>query len=293
MVATLKAHMLPEEQSGTIAFDINKTSDYYVLQSFKPYSSAFRDTTGSSWRSFPVDLSIKKTGTPTGSIEVYLLSDNDGTPSSTICGRTLPPTSIDSSYTDIRFFMDLSKTQNPHLGSNKLYWLEINSGHSVDASHYYSIERHSIDTGYLMGSASYKDGAGGGLNTLASDLNFRVSLPTWIYPDYPYESLSQNSYPRIAVDILGRPKIDYRWIDAKVADFKLNIGITFYSKYPRLLDELISYADRSLWYERTNIDSFRIIRPGNISTVVKANEYLFVKTVIYQCLHRELASGIT
>lgn len=293
MVATLKSHLLPEEQSGTVNFNINDTEDYYVLQSFKPYSSAYRDTTGTPWRSFPIDLSIKKTGTPAEGIEVYLLSDDGGVPSNTICGRTLPPGSIDTSYSDIRFYMDMSDIANPHLGTNKLYWIEINSGDSVDPSNYYSIQRHDVDTGYMMGSASYKIGAGGTLSTLAADINFRVSLPTWIYPDYPYDNLSHHSYPRIAVDVVGRPRVDYRWIDAKLADFRLNIGITFYSRYPRLLDELISYADRGLWYERVDIPSFRIIRPGNISTVVKPNEYLFVKTVIYQCVHRETASGIT
>ncbi len=293
MVATIKAHMLPEEQSGTIDFGINDSADYYVLQSFKPYSSAYRETTGTPWRSFPIDLSIKKTGSPTGSIEVYLLSDDGGVPSNTICGRTLPPGSLSTSYSNVRFWMDLSDIANPHLGTNKQYWIEINSGHSVDPSNYYSIQRHDVDTGYMMGSASYKTGASGTLSTLAADINFRVSLPTWIYPDYPFDNLSQHSYPRIAVDVLGRPRIDYRWIDAKLSDMRLNIGVTFYSKYPRLLDELISYVDRGIWYERTSISSFRIVRPGNISTVVKPNAYLFVKTVIYQCVHRETASGIT
>lgn len=292
VIVKLKEHLLPEEQSGTTAFDINKTAQYYVVQSFKPYSTAYRE---SNRRSFPVEISVKKTGTPTGSIYVYLLTDSSDAPSSTITGRTLPPSSIGTSFADVAFYMDQSDLSEnyQYLGSNTKYWLEISTGQTVDASNYYSIERNDVDTGYLMGSAQYRESTISAWTTLSADLNFRVSMPTWIFSDYPFDTLSIHSYPRIAVDIVGRPRVDQRWINHKLADYILNIGITFYSRYPKELDELISYADRALWYERVSIDSLRIVNPANISTAVSPKDKLFVRTMLYQGIHRESASDIT
>jgi len=292
VIVKLKEHLLPEEQSGTTTFDLNRLDQYYVVQSFKPYSTAYRED---NRRSFPIEISIKKTGTPTGSMYVYLLVDSDNTPSSTITGRTLPPGSIGASFVDVAFYMDQSdlKENYKHLGSKNRYWFEISTGQTIDPSNYYSIERSDVDTGYLMGSGQYRASTTSTWTTLAADLNFRVSMPTWIYPDYPYDNLSIYSYPRIAVDIVGRPRVDQRWISHRLADYILNIGITFYSRYPNELDELISYADRALWYERINIDALRIANPGNISTAVSPKEGIFVRTMLYQGVHRESADEIT
>ncbi len=289
IVNKLKADLCPENTIGGTDFDLNKIYDYELAQSFIPFSTAWR----SSRRSFSVDISMKKTGNPSDSIEVWLYDTYNGVPNNAITGRTLPPSSIETSYSDVRFWFDLSDIgKEYYLDTKGTFWFYVQTGGTiVDDSNYYSVERNTVDTEYWMGSLYYRQEGSVTWNALEADMKFSASLPTWVYANYPREDINLFSYPRIAVDVLGRPNVTTRWIDHRLADYTINMGITIYSRYPDELDDLLSYTDRSLWQSRTSMDTFRITRPGKFSSTKEVREGIFTRTMIYQGTYRETATN--
>lgn len=286
IVNKLKRDLCPQNTIGGTDFNLNENTDYELTQSFLPFSTAWRDNR----RSFSVDISMKKTGSPSDSICVWLYGDNDDTPDTiSITGRTLPPSSFSSSYSDVRFWFDLSDIgREYYLKADSKYWVMIETNGTItDSSNYYSVERDTLDTNYWMGTSKYREDGSVTWSDLDADIVFEASLPTWIYPDYPRDDISLHSYPRIAVDVLGRSDVVERWIDHRLADYNIQMGITYYSRYPNLVDDLLSYSDRSLFQSRTSMDTFRITTPGKFSSLKEPISGVFTRTMIYNGTHRE------
>jgi len=128
--------------------------------------------------------------------------------------------------------------------------------------------------------------------TTSKDIYFNCSLPTdWIYGDYPYEELSIYKYPRVAVDFIGRPRVEQRWIDYRMAHYYLTCNVIVYSRYRDELDDIISYIDRALFKERLNMYStttgtIRIINPGNFTPLAIARENLFTRAISFNCIYK-------
>ena len=288
IVKILREDLNAENTSGTIQVDLNKDTLREVAQSIYTFSTVYRET---SWNSFPVEIMIKKTGSPSGSVVLDFCSSKDDLPANTILSSTLPPGSIPTSFsTRSTFWLDLSSLSNKYLGSYTKYFLKIRQTGSVDPSNYYSVARSSVDTGYLWGTA-YTSNDGTTWNTLASDLNFRCSFPTWIYPDYPHERLDIYRFPRIAVDIVGRPRIFERWISAKIAQYELRILLVFYSREADELDALMSYTDRVLFKERTKISSLRILTPSNFTPATVVRPGLLARSALYTGIFHMIADS--
>lgn len=289
VVNALKERLCPECTIGTEDFFLNRGTINELVQSFIPFSTAWRQD---SYRSFPVDIRLRKTGAPAGSMYLYLMSDSNGVPANTITGRTLPPSTFDDTWVDRRFWLDLSDIgREPYIGSSTSYWIKLVSGGTGDVDNYYRVQRNTVNTQYWAGEAMYRESGSVSWNTLNADIRFKVSLPTWIYSDYPNDELSIFSYPRIAVDIVGRPRIRQPWIDHKLADYHMNVSVVFYSRYPREMDNMISYADRALFQKRVEMDTFRITTPGQISTAVIPREGLFVRSMLYTGVWRETTAN--
>lgn len=284
IVDCLKQNLCPENTIGTLDFQLNSTVNMELAQSFKPFSTVWRENRSS----FEVQIYARKTGNPTGSLCIDLYSSYEGDPSTFMAGTTIPPESISTSYSWIKSWIDLSGiSTEPYLGSNTEYWLKIYATGTPSTLDYYEI-RYTPEDPYWFGLAKYRESGTITWNTLAADLTFKVSVPTWIYPDFPKDNLSLFSFPRIAVDITGRPRVFQRWIDHRVADYELNLAIIVYSRYPREMDDLLSGADRSLWKDRITIPSFRVLNPGNISSAVVPREGLFARVLTIKGIYREL-----
>lgn len=288
VVDILKSHLCAEETSTVSTFKINEILDQEIAQSFYPYSTAYRDNR----RSFDAQMVIGKVGSPSGSLTLSLMSDYNNSPyrvlASDVVSGTLVPT---DGMATVTWDIDLSGMASKRLDSNTRYWLKLNQSSTVDLSNYYTIYQNTVDTGYMMGTGKHR--VIGGVSTwdnLNADFNFRASMPNWIYPDYPYDSLSDFSFPRISVDILARNRVQERWICINKAEYFLTLAATIYSKYPEELDDLVSYTDRILWFERLNVSNIVDMHPGVISQITQPRAQLFVKSVTYEArfiMHNE------
>ena len=99
--------------------------------------------------------------------------------------------------------------------------------------------------------------------------------------------ISGNSFPRIAVDIVDRPRVVQRWIDHRLADYELAIAIVLYSRYLKELDQLLSYTDRALWKKRANLSGFRILNPAKISSVMIPRAGIFARVLNFVGVYRQ------
>lgn len=280
IVDLIKRYVSPENvyQSDT-PIELNKQTSKDIAQSFIPYSTVYRGVDKST---FNVYLNLRRIGDPSDPVIVHLCSDQNDRPSNTIVSSSIPVSLIPSVFSYVPCKMDLSKAGTEYyLGSNTKYWLKIESTPS-DPYNFIELSKDSIDTNYRMGKGSWKYPTDYGWYDLGADINFRVSVPSWVYPDYPYSNLSVHSFPRIAVDIVGRPRISERWIDHRISEQLFDIAIIIYSRYPKELDDIISLVDQAMWKERLNVPNIKILTPRDLSSSLTPREGLFVRTLIYQ-----------
>ena len=283
----LRDGLAVKNTSGDISIDLNKDTLTEVAQSFYSFSTAYRE---GNWNSFPVDIMVKKVGSPKGSLAIALMSSSDDLPSGTIISATLPPSSIPSTYSErTKYWINLSKLNTPNIGSYTKYFFKIFQTGTVDSDNYYSIARDSLDSGYLFGSA-YQRLDSGSWSALSSDINFEASFPTWIYPDYPDDKLELFKYPRVAVDISDRTA-KQPYISHLLSDYDLKIMITIYSRQPSELDALVSNIDRILFKERTSISSFSALNPSNFSNVAIARPGILARSIFNIGQYRMIADS--
>ncbi len=80
-----------------------------------------------------VEFYMKKSGTPGSNVPVYITTDNNGKPSTTILASgTLSPNNVPSNYG----WVSITLTSNPELAASTTYWIVINTSSS---SNYYSM----------------------------------------------------------------------------------------------------------------------------------------------------------
>jgi len=212
---------------------------------------------------------------------ISLVNDFNNTPEgSTIAYSTIPNEAITTSYAEVTEKIRITKL----LGSRTKYWVKLHPLNTPSTIDYYNVTRHTVDNQYMFGSA-YERLSGKTWSPYNTDLYFKIKTPNWIYEDYPREDLSVFSFPRCAVDFIGRPRIDERYIDISTCYYYLTLMVTVYSRYPDELDDIISKVDRVLFIERGNIPNVEIINPAAMTPVTTTRE-LFVRSIQYQCKYR-------
>jgi len=220
---------------------------------------------------------FKKYGTPDSGLSVYLQSDSNTLPASTLSSATIPPASINATATTVNFDLILT---NPRLISKNRYWITVVPNNTASTINYYSI--YSVVTGnnYLPGSY-FKRESGGTFTDELSDLYFQVGTPHWIYKEYPANTLDIMDFPRIVVDMIDRPVVDEKYIDHRLYKQKVNIGVSVYSRYPDELDKLCSYVDKIIMRYRDSFSTADIVSPSRISSTSLVREDIFVRTLFY------------
>jgi len=283
IVNVIRDYVYPQNTIVTDStIELDKGTIIEIAQSFVPFSTVNR---GQDKDKFEISFRMKKYNDPDHDFNIELCTDSDGSPSNTICSSVISYQNILSDFTYVKGTFDLLDAGTDYrLGTSTKYWIKLYAEESGDDDNYVVLSKDTVDVNYPFGTAIWKNKNESTWNDLNADINFKASVPTWIYPDFPYDDLSLYSFPRIAVDIVGRPEIRQPWLDHRISEFVLNIAVVIYSKSPKEIDDLISIVDKALWKERINVPSLRIIHPSNISPMVSPREDLFTRTLIYKAV---------
>jgi len=228
--------------------------------------------------SLEASFRAKKYGTPLQGIVLSLQTDSSGVPSgTTISSSSIAPSAIPSSLDVITSTLGLRDM----LGSNTRYWMVLESKNTLSATNYYAVARDSLDSHYWSGTGySREDSSTWG--TLGTDLYFGVGVPKFIYTSHPRSDLSLYGYPRVGVEITGRPRFLYRWISKSMAEEKLTCVVSVYSRYPDQLNDLVSLVNRALFVENTTLSNIEVITPGAISPEGTVRENIFRRDISFE-----------
>jgi len=284
---TLRTYLYPQCLEGTIIMDMvdSNTVNLEYAQSFIPYNQCYTRQDPYSYN-LPVDIKLVKYGNPDDGIEVQLVTDSSNTPTSNIlASTTLLPSNIPTTLSVMSCTLPLTSM----LGSKTRYWLRIVPLNTPSLTDYYGIGVNRDDNRYLKGTCKYKKTTSTLWTSLNKDIYFKVTTKHWIYTDYPRENLSIHNFPRCVVDFVGRPRVDERIIDHRIAYYYLTLMILVYSRYPDELDDLVSFIDQVLFDRRINITNIRILTPGNWTDVTQVRG-LFTRGVTYSCRYKMVAT---
>ncbi|MHA1290684.1 MAG: hypothetical protein ACTSPB_25145 [Candidatus Thorarchaeota archaeon] len=278
---TLRAYLYPQCLSGSMEHTLSTSlSVIEVAQSFKPYSKFYRNISPYK-NTVQVSLKMRKIGTPDDDVVISLQSSSNSTPS----GSTLGAYTISvSDVPDTLGVVSASIPITSMLGSNTEYWIVVSPQNTPSTTDCYSIAKDTVDSNYWMGTALERE-SNGEWSSLNVDLYFDVDTPNWIYSSYPRSDLSINSFPRIAIDVIGR-RVNQRWIDRRLAEYLLEILIMVYSRYPDELDDLVSYVDRALFKERVNIAGIKRVDSSAITPISSVRNILYARGIRYTAIYQ-------
>ena len=271
---TLRLYMYPECTSGTIddAMVNGSTLNVSYAQSFIPFSTC-KDSI------MVVSVNLTKYGTPDNGLRLSVLEDNDGTPSSSLATSIIDASEVGTSVTEI----SKTLTFSDKLISKNQHWIEIVPLNSPSLANYYAVRRDSVDTHYLIGSG-YSKATGSTWSPLSTDIVFDCSISHWIYTAFPRIDLTLDSYPRAAIDIIGKPRLEQRWIDHRHCYYHVRCKVSAYSQYQDELDDIITYVDRSLFRERINTN-YRLINTGDIPQTTVVRDNIFTKALYFDAVY--------
>lgn len=286
---TLRLYLYPEDISSSTTLETtlsvisdSNTINVDIAQSFIPFTTLY-STKGQTAYTLPTTLKFKKYGTPDDGITVSIVSDSNDTPStSTLSTGSISVASISTVTTSVT----LDMTFTSMLGSKSKYWIKIEPEQSASTINYFTIFTDDTSNNYWMGVAKTLSPSTV-WTSMGKDIYFDCSLPSdWIWGDYPRIELSIYKYPQVAIDFIGRPRVDQRWIDHRLSEYYLTCNIICYSRYKDELDNIISYIDRTIFKERINMGEFKILNPANFTPVSIVRENLFAKSISYSCLYK-------
>jgi len=268
-------------EAGMSTISAGSTINVSFAESITPYSKCYSKASPYSY-TIPVTFKARKYGSPDTGIVVSLQTDSNGQPSgSTLASSSIPAASIPTSLSTVSTSLKISSM----LGSKTSYWLVFEPKNTASTVDYFSIGRDSVDTHYLVGTAYNKE-EGGTWSPLNVDLYFNFAVRGWIYSEYPRMDLSLHNYPRIAVDIVDRPRVDSRWIDRSYSEYILQGAIVVYSLYQDELDDLISLCDRVLFSSRTSLSNIRILDPGRFTPIAVIDENKLSRAIRFNFKYR-------
>lgn len=278
---TLRLYLYPESLDGTLETTLSTDSNVIdVSQSFIPFSTLWENTIQAQY-TIEVSIKLRKYGTPDDDVILSLVEDSSSSPlGDTLATSTIAVGDIGTVQTSITSTL----TVDDILVSKNVHWLKLEPQCSASTINYYSVVRDS-NSPYLMGEASTFV-TGGTWTTTDYDIYFDCSLPGWIYGSYPYLELALKKYPRVAIEMVGRPRVDQRWIDERICQYILDFDIVAVGRYKDEVNDILSYVDRALFIERIKMDSFRITNPGIISPLTVTRENLFRRSTRVRCIYK-------
>jgi len=278
----LRSYLYPQCLTGSFEHTLSTASSTIsVAQSFIPYCKFYKKESPYK-ETIDVTLKLKKYGSPDGDITLSLQSSSNGLPSGhTLGSAAIPRDSISTSWTEYTSSLKITSM----LGSNTKYFLVIEPKSSPSLTDCFVIARNTVDTGYWIGSAYETTIGTGTWSSLNADLYFRVKVKDWIFDGYPREDISLHSFPRVAVDIIGR-RVNQRWIDRRLSEYYLDLSIVAFSRFANELDDILSYCDRALFKERVNISQIKRIDPVGLTPLTVVRERIFTRALRYNIIYK-------
>jgi len=286
IVDKLRTYFTISNDRGTSEATISPLNYSCLAQQFVPFSTVYRENK----QSFPVDIMVKKVGEPDEDLLVKVYSNNSSgsfdVPNQALTGAvgTIPAENIPSTFgTYTRTWIDLTKYANHYLGSNTEYWLHISPKEiaNLDESNYYVLQRDTIPSNFWFGDAVAYNDVSSTWEELNGNLRFKTSFPTWIYSDYPHVSLNLRAYPRIAVDVVSRPRVYTPWIGGDKLDYRVQVAVVIFARTAEEVSEILSYQDRILVKERHNLSNVVELLPVGISAITVPREGLYARSATY------------
>lgn len=280
---TLRTYLYPQCLIGET--DLNIPPNYKAAESFIPLSHFYQKAVPYRF-TITTYLKAKRIGTIDAGLGVNIRTDNNDIPSTSalsgVRGNTIPASSIATSYSTIQTTLLLKPNirNDLPLGSKTTYWLELTPLNSTGTI---TMAKTTEDK-YLSGELKVYNGNSWSSST--GDLFYKLSIKNWIWEDYPREDLSIYNYPRIAVDIVGKPRIIQKWISWELAEYYLTLAVTIYSRYPDEIETISSLIERALFKERTKINTINLLIPGNETSITPIREKLFSKTKFFTLRYR-------
>jgi len=272
---TLRVYLYPQNTVSDTEVALSDTiSVYKVAQSFKSYSK-FYSTVNPFKYTIPVDVKLRKYGTPDGNVFISIQSSSSGEPSGTTIGHcTIAVGDVSSSSFSVN---SGSIVITSMIGSNTEYFLCIEPQSNASTVNYYSTQKYNTDK-YMIGSLSVYNGSS--WSTTTGDIYFDIDNPNWIYTGFPRSDISKYSFPRLAIDAISR-RVDQRWINIELAEYTIDFTLVAYSYYPDELDDILSYADRALFKERANFTNIKRLDSGEMTPVEVLRDNLFSRAMRY------------
>ena len=279
IMETLRTYLYPNATNANLGFGLSDGSSRYNLaQEIKLYSTRGNikgDARGAS--SMQVDVKTAKVGSPDGGLIIGLVTDDNGSPStSTVSSYTIPTDDISPVMSVVSCTLAFD---NP-LGSNTKYWLKWEPTNSLSATDYFSVERYTSTVDYWLGQG-YFNTDGGSYVKLNGDVYFSCSIPNWIYTDYPREDLDRYSYPRISTMISERGDAERPYISKSPVYYTMYLDTIVYSRFPGECNDLCSLVDRVLFDRSTSMSpnlNLRLTTPGRLFPMAMVREY-YVRTL--------------
>jgi len=133
--------------------------------------------------------------------------------------------------------------------SNKLSTIKLYGG--VSSGNDYWIGKSNEDS-YFYGSGTF-------------NIAFSIGVQDFIYKIFPSKEIGLYNYPVVALDLVGRPRVEDRYLSGEFVWYYLMLRAEVYSRYPSEVDKVISGIDRGIMRDREQFTSIYYITPGIIS----------------------------
>ena len=136
----------------------------------------------------------------------------------------------------------------------------------------------SAGNDYYIGKDSTSTYLFSGNNTFA--LAFTIGVQDFVYKSYPASEISNNRFPIIAIDIVGRPKIEDKYLNSgSGAWFYTMIRADIYSKYTQELDRLAHAIDRGIFRNSRSFGALGYLTPGIISEITYVRPEVYTRSI--------------
>jgi hypothetical protein len=149
---------------------------------------------------------------------------------------------------------------------------------SVNAGNDYLIGKDAVDKYFFNGT----------LNTFA--VAFTIGVNNFVYKVYPESEIDAGRLPVIVVDIVGRPKIQDKYLTGDYAWYYVNVQAQIYSKLTQETDKLAYAMDRGIFRDRRNFADSYYVTPGVLSEITPVRPEVYNRNItwtIRQLISRE------
>jgi len=280
----IRSRLMPEYTDATVSYDLvtDSTLNIDVAQKFMPFSTGLTSSNIND-PNVVVSVRLSKSGTPDQGVVISLIQGEDEYPStSTLSSYSIPVDDIPTSMEVVS--CTLSLPEYGFIPKNE-YWLKISPQCTPSTADYFTVYTDEDGSGYWLGDCLGST-ISGSWDVFVGDIYFVVDVPDFIHSAYPREELRRYSFPRLIIDVTGRPRTRQPYLDHRLMVYEINLSLIAQATYPDLVDTLLSYADRALFEVRTTTDNIELITPRRIFVPRIESRNLYSRIEEFEIVYR-------